>query len=850
MSIHPVLIRVALDPASPPFERHDEPVTTGVAFPRGEVIGNESWSLLNPHGEAVPVQTTILDRWGDNSVRWLLVDFQADVAPEENAVYRLQAGATLDAGPPTYQLLIDQTVDRITVHTGVAEFEISRSGAMFVSKASVDGNSMLAGATIDADDADGVHCRLEVSQSTLERSGELTAIVRVEGVLKSSAASLDATIRLQFHAGMGVVRTGVTIANPRAARHSGGIWDLGDSGSVLLRDLSISLRRLSNDPAEVWGSLARDESMSPAGTVFAVYQDSSGGDNWLHPNHVNRNSDVPSVLRGFRAVRDGAETVGMRATPVASVGRGDTRIAVAAPRWWEVFPKMLTADRDGCTIGVLPRQYSDLHELQGGEQTTFTFVFCCGRDTVSAQPLAWVRAPLQVAADSESYRRAELWAPLSAGSPAAHEGYDTLVTSIVEGDQSFQQRRELIDEFGWRNFGEIYADHEAVHQSEPMVSHYNNQYDAIAGFATRFLQTGDPRWWSAMDELAGHVIDIDLYRTDRDRAAYNGGYFWHTQHYAPAGTATHRAYSRGSGTAGGGPSAEHNYTTGLLLHYFLTGSERSRAAVIQLADWVMDMDDGSKSRFRWLDRRDTGLASGTRSPDFHGPGRGAGNSINALLDAHRLTNGARYLAKADALVARCVHPDENIDALDLLDAENRWSYTVFLQALGKYLEHRRDRGLLDSQYEYGRAVLLKYAGWMAVHERPYLDQPERLEHPTETWAAQEVRKSAVMEFAARYAEDDETRARFIAVADRFMNYAVTTLHASPTGRLARPLILMLTYGFQRPLSDAPIAVPLAQPVASEREVFVPLRSRLVRRAILAGAGLSAAALLLIVLLIS
>ena len=59
----------------------------------------------------------------------------------------------------------------------------------------------------------------------------------------------------------------------------------------------------------------------------------------------------------------------------------------------------------------------------------------------------------------------------------------------------------------------------------------------------------------AGDELAGHVTDIDIYHTSRDRAAYNGGYFWHTQHYQPAGTATHRAYSSARGSSGGGPSA-------------------------------------------------------------------------------------------------------------------------------------------------------------------------------------------------------------------------------------------------------------------------------------------------------
>jgi hypothetical protein len=287
-----------------------------------------------------------------------------------------------------------------------------------------------------------------------------------------------------------------------------------------------------------------------------------------------------------------------------------------------------------------------------------------------------------------------------------------------------------------------------------------------------------------------------------------------------------------------------------MLHYFLTGSERSRAAVVQLANWVIDMDDGRKSRFRWIDRRDTGLATATRSPDFHGPGRGAGNSINALIDAHRLTGEPRYLDKADALIARAVHPDDDPESIDPLDAENRWSYTVFLQTLGKYLEYRADRGLIDGRYAYARAVLLKWAMWMCANERPYLDAPEKLEFPTETWAAQDIRKAAVFEFAARHTQDDGARACFLARADGFVDYAVSTLTQMPTGRLTRPLVLLLAYGFQRPVATPPAAPDVTFMPNFARQKFTPLKQRLKKRLALAGAGLSAAAVVVFGLLIA
>ena len=853
MTAAPISITVAMDPELPPFDRLDEPVTVGVAMPRGQVNRSDGWSLTDASGADVPVQTTTLDRWGDGSVRWQLIEFPATVTAGAPATYSLQSGAA--AVPARRGLSVEHAGENLLVATGAARFSVPRSGASLFADVQVGALSILGSSSIDAEDADGKRYRFTTRRAAVERAGPLRAVLHLDGGLDDADGVrwLDATVRLHFFAGLGSVRIELSVTNPRAASHPGGQWDLGDPGSVLLRDLSaVFTRRVAS--LEVAASLDRGEPLVPANpggqALFALYQDSSGGERWRHTNHINRAGVVPTTFQGYRALRGAAELSGLRATPVVSSGAGDERLTVAMRYFWETFPKAVEADSERTVIGVLPRHFADAHELQGGERTAASFTVCFGPDTVSAEPLFWVRSPLRVHADPAAYQRAGVCAAWSQGSPASHQQYEQLVGVAVGAEDSFRRRREIIDEYGWRNFGEIYADHESVGEAEPRVSHYNNQYDAVGGFATRFLQTGDSRWWDMADQLAAHVADIDLYHTSEDRAAYSGGYFWHTQHYLPAQTATHRAYSKRATNWGGGPSNEHNYTSGLMLHYFLTGSESSRAAVLQLADWVLDMDDGAKSKFRWIDRRETGLASSTRAIDFHGPGRGAGNSINALLDAHRLSGDPRYLDKADRLMARCVHPDDDPAAIDPLDAENRWSYTVFLQTLGKYLEHRADRDLVDDRYEYARAVLLRWARWMSANERPYLDHPEGLEYPTETWAAQDLRKAAVFEFAARYTQDEGDYASFLARADEFVDYGVTTLAAMPTGRLARPLVLLLAYGMQRPLLSRPLAragIPLT---AGERSRFTPLRQRVVRKMLWAGAGLSAAALAVIALLIS
>jgi len=524
------------------------------------------------------------------------------------------------------------------------------------------------------------------------------------------------------------------------------------------------------------------------------------------------------------------------------------------PLFWQNFPKALEATREGIRLALFPGEFADVHEIQGGEQKTHTFFVAFGPDPVTTEPLAWCRDPL-VARAEPSWCCDSGAVPYLLPARDADAAYERLVNAAIDGDQTFEQKREVIDEYGWRHFGDIYGDHEAVRRTDPrpLVSHYNNQYDAVAGFAFQFLRTGDLRWRTLMEELASHVIDIDIYHTARDKAAYNGGLFWHTYHYTDADTATHRTYPRATRTGGGGPSSEHNYTTGLMHYYFLTGDEAAREAVIGLARWVVHMDDGRRTVLRWLSAERTGLATASGSFLYHGPGRGAGNSVNALLDGHRLAPNEGFLEKAEELIRRVIHPADDVDGRDLLDVERKWFYTIFLQSLGKYLDFKSERLELDERYAYGRASLLHYARWMAAHEYPYLEKPELLEYPTESWAAQEIRKTEVFDYATLHAGAEE-RSRFQERAAFFFSYAVTKLGSLETRSLARPLVIMLTNGFrhqyflEHPDVRAPTPAAALADVGAPR-AFVPQKvhskRRLARLGVLAGGVVVAVGTLLI-----
>ena len=50
------------------------PSTCGVPLPAGRVKTGDEVTLRDGSGRIVPVQTSVLNRWPDGSVRWLLVN--------------------------------------------------------------------------------------------------------------------------------------------------------------------------------------------------------------------------------------------------------------------------------------------------------------------------------------------------------------------------------------------------------------------------------------------------------------------------------------------------------------------------------------------------------------------------------------------------------------------------------------------------------------------------------------------------------------------------------------------------------------------------------------------------------
>jgi hypothetical protein len=281
--------------------------------------------------------------------------------------------------------------------------------------------------------------------------------------------------------------------------------------------------------------------------------------------------------------------------------------------------------------------------------------------------------------------------------------------------------------------------------------------------------------------------------------------FWHTDHYLDAATATHRCYSRvnlrgrGRHDYGGGPSYHHLYTSGLLLHYHLTGDARSRDAVHDLSVFALQnirYDRSPSRRMRKLLarslqrlRQPVRVNAKTEPFELDGPGRASGNSLNACLDAFLLTRDQQYLSALADLIRDCATPADNLDAMRLMDVERRWMYTIYLQALARFLDLSAEIGVPDSLVAHARATLLHYATWMLDHEGLYLDRPEVLDFPNETWPAQDLRKATIFSHAARQTHGFQAQA-FLDKAEFVRAQATSQLASFATCSQTRPIAVL------------------------------------------------------------
>ncbi|MEO0438338.1 MAG: hypothetical protein AAF098_15665 [Pseudomonadota bacterium] len=796
---------ICLPPAS---EAAGAAIVFGFPLPESWCTNPRDLQLTTKGGTIIPAHLESAALWSDRSIRWC----KAHCRPNFQGGDQLTIGVRrrTESAPSVEEDYLGflRTDELIHLATERFLFQVPKRDSEILKVLNTDGLPIL-------DISFSLCIGQQKHEAIISSSSHQTFLGEGQTIsfeiTLSGHWNIDQGFDIEFDCKLLVAPTGkridgdVRIHNAESALHAEGLWDLGDRNSLSFSALELGILCSGGNPSAPLGrvQVSPEDPFISFDHEFTLTQHGSGGTNWDSPNHSGAGGELLPQKPGYVLTHDGQRKTGLRSNPIGYLSTLVTdekfpdnfELGVYLDRFWEEFPSAIIANENGLVIQPFA-ETGVSHELQPGEAKSRSFQIYLAEETRPAEtrPASRLTFTLDPA-------HVHLCAPPELGAVSSIDLRIQELTNIgLDDTAGFKAKRELIDEFGWRNFGDLYADHETAnhHGTELFISHYNNQYDPTFGFLRRFLLDGDEKWMELADDLSRHVVDIDIYQTTKDRPEYNNGLFWHTDHYLPAELSTHRSYSRlqalnaYEGHAhGGGPGGQHCYTTGLLLHYLLTGHEPSRSALYQLRSWIETVYEGTGTltdialALRNRKRRDLKDHLTQRYP----LDRGVANYLNALMDCYLLDQRPSTLKQIEYIIQNTLHPSDDVSAKGLEQVEDNWYYVVFLQALARYLELKSQFDRLDEPFSYARDSLITYAQWMLEHETPYLDKPEILEFPNLTWAAQDLRKANILFAAARWssASSDAFEQR----ATEFVDYVLNTLKDEHTLRYTRIQALLL-----------------------------------------------------------
>lgn len=785
------------------ISRDSQPISIGFPFAKDTLFSDTKLAIQDDNNHFIPCQVSPLTFWNDGGIKWATIDFIINIKSNETLLLTLVDGFSSDniaSNQAKITLNVLNNNQQLQVNTGLDTFLIGivKDEPLSIFSAEFE---RVKGKCLDVQlfDSAKVKHKAVIDKVFYDLLGD--SVYRksvtihgdfVDANKKNSKLKFESIIT--FFANTTYIKVDFTLHNPQAAQHSGGLWDLGDVNSILFESLSLNIPVDSNGTVNIYDHVSNQE--IKCGKNSFLKQLSSGGVNWNSPVHKNAEGKIAIEKNGFVIKSDNDDHRGMRISPSFGVNNAQDTISVYIEQFWQNFPKAIVKQGESLSVALFPE---DRFELQGGEKKSHTVWI----DFKSAgQNFNWVDKPLKIILEPKYIEYTNAIEPFKSG--LNQDKLSALIEKGINGVSNFFEKREVVDEYGWRNFGDLYADHETENYSgdEVFVSHYNNQYDPIYGFLYQYLRSGNSKYFELANDLAKHVTDIDIYHTINDKDEYNGGLFWHTDHYLDASTCTHRTFSKNHQaaydgyTSGGGPGGQHCYTTGLKCHYLLTGNENSKKAVLQLADWIIFSFEGSNS---FLAKLFAIKQSGNHGVKDHileqyPMDRGTGHYIIALLDAYDLTQKQDYLVRAFKIIANTFHPNDDISLRNFDNIETTWFYTVFLQSVGRFLLIKEQVSQLDNDFYYARDAMLHYASWMAKNELPYLEQTEKLEFPNTTWAGQDLRKVGIFYMANYYSPIKNEM--YLEKAAYFHQHIVNTLENDSSNQYTRILaLLMQNIGF-------------------------------------------------------
>ena len=589
----------AQEPAQ--IERRGFPLTVGVPFAPGVLGVDDPVGIEDELGNALALQTHVLEKHDDGSVRWLLLDYQADFEPLSVSRQTLRLGSNGAAAPPQC-IETKSGGDTLTIDNGVLTLKVDTARCRPLMRVSRGGEVVSDGGleftiTNDEDNKYSAHHDAD-AEFEIEYDGPLRLAMRWRGLHKSEKGKghFDFDVRMTVYAGQPYVRVDHVFVNK--------LDDLETRVKQIVAHLPISV---GGKPSYAASTLLRSHQQADSSEPIrlSMYK--------LTGHQITTQSGDVITESGQHAFMGWAD--------VSGEARG---VMLAGKNFWQNYPKAIAVAADGIDCHLIPDCGEDSHHfpVPRGMAKTHTFFvhFHLGRQEQTPRynmAVALQRWPMP-AASSEYYPTSgEIWDFI----PYFPKKYPRLEIALRQFFRPDHPIWPVLKDppntraYGLKHYGDFVSPTDdqdfSEHGPDPDSAgtyYLNNEYDAPHVLTMLFLRAHEiVKWWGA-EAHALHMMDVDMNHypkahpsTDRlhDGACMINCQYRHCfQHVGGIQTVGETRHTPAEGS--------HSFAEGMFDLYHFTGDRRALEVGMNLARHLAYMTN--ESGYRWTMSRQAGWA--------------------------------------------------------------------------------------------------------------------------------------------------------------------------------------------------------------------------------------------------
>jgi len=658
--------------------REKWPVRRGVPFPSGELREASSIRLLGPDGREHPCIITESAQWGDGSIKWILLDFQVTIGPQETETYQLEYGPGITRSTVKTNLEVSVHDSRLCVQTGAISFDVDTQNFKLIENARREGEKSTSCGrqdfSIKSDDTVFHLLNGTTGRVYLEEQNAFRTTIRASGSF-GQPDFFNYLARITAYAGLPWIELELTFLNTEDPEFT-------EIGEIIF---STALEQHGSQTGSCGSGRKRFTSTEP----FCFYHE-----------EVLENYGVFSGSSIYSADGSKIEGVGMYDQQLArgwmDVSDRKSGICISMRDFVALYPKEAGWTEGRIDFSLRPGRSAPLRLHQGMARTHVFMIHLHEKDGENARVEEFAAA-----FDEPILPQNPKWY-LDSGAfglvlPHLPERYPVIERNLR--DQTVQTRNTR--SLGMIDFGD-YVNPGTGSQGGFST---NNEPDRLHGFLIQHIRTGDRIAWQLVEAAVWHTIDIDMvHHTTRD-ALELGGVRIHGHNHV-------QYDAEGYPNVSTVPS--HMWTEGLLEYHYLTGHPRFYEAAVSIGECFLRMVD-----------------KGWTSPPYHSTwhsSRDSGWPLIGMAAVYEATGDPRF-GEGMRRIFEAVRTAQ--------DPGGGWSIELFfnkgfcpfqiavcLTGLARYHESTGDREVVDVflrgiEFLAGEAMRFPDGAWMYITTHDY-----------------------------------------------------------------------------------------------------------------------------------